>query len=61
MSYLTGLQMLEQANKDMHQKVMKSMTGEEKQAYMWALNHDYQSMAARYARTLAKYILKKGI
>lgn len=29
------------------------MTVEQKQAYEWAKNQDYQSVAARYAKTLA--------
>lgn len=32
------------------------MTQEEKQAYEWALNQEFNSVAARYARVLAKYI-----
>ena len=34
------------------------MTKEEKQAYTWALNQDFQSIAARYARILARYVQK---
>ena len=29
------------------------MTDEQRQAYEWAKNQDYQSVAARYAKTLA--------
>jgi len=32
------------------------MTEEEKQAYNWALKQEFQSVAARDARILAKYI-----
>lgn len=32
------------------------MTDKQKQAYEWALNQQYQSVAAKYARTLAEYI-----
>ena len=32
------------------------MTPEEKQAYEWALNQKFNSVAARYARVLAQYI-----
>ena len=32
------------------------MTGEVKKAYEWALNQNYQSIAARYARVLAESI-----
>ncbi len=32
------------------------MTKEEQEAFDWAINQEYQSVAARYARTLAKYI-----
>lgn len=34
------------------------MTDIEKCAYEWALEQPYQSVAARYARTLAEYIKK---
>lgn len=34
------------------------LTDEEKQAYEWALNQQFQSVAARYARILAKYLPK---
>lgn len=37
------------------------MTDEQKQAYEWALNQQYQSVAARYARTLAEYIRQERI
>ena len=36
------------------------MNTEEKQAYDWALKQDFQSVAARYARTLVKYIEKQS-
>lgn len=32
------------------------MTPEQKQAYEWAKNQDYQSVAARYAKTLASLV-----
>lgn len=34
------------------------MTEDEYKAYQWALNQNYQSVAARYAKILAKYIQK---
>ena len=37
------------------------MTDEQKQAYEWALNQQYQSVAAKYARTLAEYIRQDRI
>ena len=36
--------------------LIPSMTEEEVQAYKWVLNQIFQSVAARYARILAKYI-----
>ena len=36
------------------------MTVEEKQAYEWALKQDFNSVAARYARSLANYIQRIG-
>lgn len=35
------------------------MTQEEKQAYEWALKQQFESVAARNARVLAKYIGRK--
>ena len=35
------------------------MTTEEQQAYDWALKQDFQSVATRYARILAKYIQRQ--
>jgi|GEM_PF-6082612 len=35
---------------------MDDMTTEEKKAFEWALNQNYNSVAATYARILAKYI-----
>jgi len=32
------------------------MNDEQRQAFKWALNQEYQSVAARYARTLALYV-----
>lgn len=32
------------------------MTDKQKQAYGWALNQNYTSVAARYARVLAEYV-----
>lgn len=37
------------------------MTDEQKKAYEWALNQQYQSVAAGYARTLAEYIRQDRI
>lgn len=37
------------------------MTDKQKQAYEWALNQQYQSVAAKYARTLAEYIRQDRI
>jgi len=34
----------------------KKMNGEEKQAYEWAKNQNYQSVATRYSKILADYI-----
>lgn len=35
---------------------MLKMTVEEEQAYKWALHQPFESVAARYARVLARYI-----
>ena len=40
-------------------KVRMEMTIEEQQAYDWALKQGFQSVAARYARILAKYIQRR--
>lgn len=37
------------------------MTEEQLKAYNWALNQQYQSVAARYARSLAEYIRQERI
>jgi len=40
--------------------VMKTMSDEERDAYRWALTAPYQSVAARRARTLAKFICRQA-
>ena len=37
---------------------MKPMNDDERVAYEWALDQSYPSVAARYARILANYILR---
>ena len=37
------------------------MTNDERIAYEWAIKQQFQSVAARYARTLAKYIKRSGV
>ena len=37
------------------------MTNDERIAYEWAIKQQFQSVAARYARTLAKYIKRNGV
>jgi len=37
------------------------MTNDERIAYEWAIKQQFQSVAARYARTLAKYIKRSGL
>ena len=41
-------------------KDYSGMTEEEAQAFEWALHQQFQSVAARYARTLAEYIKRKA-
>jgi hypothetical protein len=43
---------------EMEEKKTNNMTKEEKTAFEWALNQKFTSVAARYARILARYILK---
>ena len=38
------------------EKEAQSMNTEERRAFEWAINQEHQSVAARYARTLARYI-----
>lgn len=35
---------------------IEKMTKDEKQAYEWALKQEYNSVAAKYSKILAKYI-----
>lgn len=37
------------------------MNKAELQSYEWAINQSFQSVAARYARTLARYILRTAL
>ncbi len=45
-------------SKELTEKKKNIMTNEEKAALEWALNQNYNSVAARYARILARHILK---
>lgn len=40
---------------------MITMTEEENQAYKWATSQGFQSIAARYAKVLAKYIERNAV
>ncbi len=45
---------------DMNEANQPNMTDDEAYAYQWALNQKFQSVAARYARTLAKFIRRNA-
>lgn len=40
---------------------MLTMTEEENQAYKWATSQEFQSVAARYAKVLARYIERNAV